>query len=335
MIIRADYDLLSFKLPHANPTQYLISSYIYRKALIRKHQLHLTIIEYLAKCRHRGVESILAHGGWPIGWNVELQFADELDEMWVDELYDLGEVLKENETLGEEQKRWVPANAYGIVTMRLIWAIGLDGIYSNRVSQIEHKAFVSFRPKMNCTFNLAFRRRCFLIQLTSIDRQEIFETFESPSSDEEDDAGPSNQVEAYRRFKQSAETALKAMRESTGRIALDSDSDDDDAQHNPQVQEGDEEEEEEEGTGVKTSQLRHFVIQVSGQTLCLTYIYSTQEYVPRPVLFDITQQAHDPDYAITGYKVSSPALSLSYIPFEILQQYRLIHNSFTFVPTSC
>ena len=48
--------------------------------------------------------------------------------------------------------------------------------------------------------------------------------------------------------------------------------------------------EEEEGTGVMTSQLRHFVI---------------QEYVPRPLLFDIGQTPHDPDSALSGYKVSS------------------------------
>lgn len=105
---RADYDLLSFDVPHSSPTTHLISSYIYRKALIRKHQLHLTITEYLAKSSHRGIKSILApeeSGGWMQGWNVEIQFADELEEMWVDELYELGEALRANEELSEGERK--------------------------------------------------------------------------------------------------------------------------------------------------------------------------------------------------------------------------------------
>ena len=104
---RADYDLMSFDVPHASPTTHLISSYIYRKALIRKHQLHLTITEYLAKSSHRGHKSILDRqgGGWMQGWNVEIQFADELDEMWVDELYELGEALNANEDLPVAEKK--------------------------------------------------------------------------------------------------------------------------------------------------------------------------------------------------------------------------------------
>lgn len=107
IIRRADYDLLSFDKPHANPKDYLISSYIYRKALIRKHQLHLTITEYLAKARDRGVNSILdkEKGGWPAGWNLEIQFADELDEMWVDELYELADALRANEDKTDEEKQ--------------------------------------------------------------------------------------------------------------------------------------------------------------------------------------------------------------------------------------
>lgn len=108
-IFRADYDLMSFDKPHENPKDYLISSYVYRKALIRKHQLHLTIMEYLAKARDRGYKSLLdsVEGGWPLGWNVEIQFADELDEMWVDELYELAEVLQRNEEVEEDQRQYV------------------------------------------------------------------------------------------------------------------------------------------------------------------------------------------------------------------------------------
>lgn len=104
-MVRADYDLLSFDKPHSNPDAYQISSYIYRKALIRKHQLHLTVTEYLAKIRHRGLKSVLEDDGVPRGWVVDLQFADELDELLVDDLWELAEMLRENENELSEKKR--------------------------------------------------------------------------------------------------------------------------------------------------------------------------------------------------------------------------------------
>lgn len=54
---------------------------------------------------------MLAEGGWPQGWNVEIQFADELDELWVDELYELGEALEANDALEEEEKRCVSSTS--------------------------------------------------------------------------------------------------------------------------------------------------------------------------------------------------------------------------------
>ncbi|TXT10849.1 hypothetical protein VHUM_02354 [Vanrija humicola] len=96
----ADYDLMSFDKPHADPS-YLISSYIYRKALIRKHQLHATVQEYLAKADHRGEKSVLAQPGWTI----DIQFADELDELLLDDLYELAQAMQLNEGDGDE-KRW-------------------------------------------------------------------------------------------------------------------------------------------------------------------------------------------------------------------------------------
>jgi tubulin--tyrosine ligase len=82
----------------------MISSYIYRKALIRKHQLHLTVTEYLAKCDHRGVSSVLRDGGVPKGWVVDLQFADELDELLMDDLYELAEGMQQNEGRSEAER---------------------------------------------------------------------------------------------------------------------------------------------------------------------------------------------------------------------------------------
>ena len=137
---RADYDLLSLDVPHANPSTHLISSYIYRKALIRKHQLHLTITEYLAKCEHRGFKSILRplplatastdvqveldtpdlRGGIPRGWVVDVQFADELDELLMDDLYELADGMRANEALADGEKQCVslPSGAVALIIHR-------------------------------------------------------------------------------------------------------------------------------------------------------------------------------------------------------------------------
>ena len=100
----ADYDLMTFDIPHRDPS-YLISSYIYRKALIRKHQLHTTITEYLAKAQHRGIESSL-RTGIPKGWTIDVQFADELDELLMDDLYELADTMQENEGKDEGDRQW-------------------------------------------------------------------------------------------------------------------------------------------------------------------------------------------------------------------------------------
>lgn len=100
----ADYDLMTFDIPHRDP-RYLISSYIYRKALIRKHQLHTTITEYLAKAQHRGIESSL-RTGIPKGWTIDVQFADELDELLMDDLYQLADTMQENDAKPEEDRQW-------------------------------------------------------------------------------------------------------------------------------------------------------------------------------------------------------------------------------------
>nr|XP_019043683.1 cytoplasmic protein [Kwoniella bestiolae CBS 10118]OCF22613.1 cytoplasmic protein [Kwoniella bestiolae CBS 10118] len=199
----ADYDLLSFDPPHSNPTAYLISSYIYRKALIRKHQLHSTIQAYLAKCQHRGIQSILSPdqgGGTPRGWNVEIQFLDELDELLVDDLWDLSEGMRGNEDLPEEERSW------------------------------------------------------YILKPGFADRAQGIRMF---STEDE--------------LRKAAELGFNGDEEDDRHINLD----------------GDEEEDEDDGTGVMTSQLRHFVI---------------QEYMPNPVLFDIAQQPNQPSPFLEGYK---------------------------------
>lgn len=82
------YDAIEHELTHAHPDTVLSSSYTIRKALIRKH--------YLAHCIHSYVtknpDSILKTSV-PRTWDLDISFADELDEKWCDELWDLGEAL--------------------------------------------------------------------------------------------------------------------------------------------------------------------------------------------------------------------------------------------------
>ncbi|KAJ4486325.1 tubulin-tyrosine ligase [Lentinula aciculospora] len=74
----------------------LQSSYIIRKSLIRKHFLSRSIFSYCTK----HPESVLK-SAWPRTYEIELSFADELDELFADELWELGEEL--NTT----QKWWI------------------------------------------------------------------------------------------------------------------------------------------------------------------------------------------------------------------------------------
>lgn len=82
------YDEINHELTQANRNTVLASSYIIRKALIRKHFLSRCTHAYITK--HPG--SVLKNA-LPRSWEMELTFADELDEMWTDELWELGKEL--------------------------------------------------------------------------------------------------------------------------------------------------------------------------------------------------------------------------------------------------
>ncbi|KAJ3718805.1 tubulin-tyrosine ligase family-domain-containing protein, partial [Lentinula raphanica] len=74
----------------------LQSSYIIRKCLIRKHFLSRSIFSYLTK--HPNSVLKLA---WPRTYEMEISFADELDELFADELWELGEEL------GTSERWWI------------------------------------------------------------------------------------------------------------------------------------------------------------------------------------------------------------------------------------
>lgn len=90
------YDNLDHELSSVNRNNVLSSSYTFRKALIRKHFLSRIIQNYLAKRPH----SIL-RDAVPKTHEIEISFADELDEMWTDELWELGQELE------KEEKWWI------------------------------------------------------------------------------------------------------------------------------------------------------------------------------------------------------------------------------------
>ncbi len=85
------YDAINHDWTLALPDLAFSSSYIIRKALIRKHYLHRAIQGYTAK-NH---QSILA-ASVPETWDLDIAFADELDELWCDDLYDLSLMMDEN-----------------------------------------------------------------------------------------------------------------------------------------------------------------------------------------------------------------------------------------------
>jgi hypothetical protein len=97
------YDEIDHVLTHSDHQNVLSSSFVIRKALIRKHFLWRCIHSYLTK--HPG--SIL-QTAVPKTWDIEISFADELDELWADELWDLSGVLDEPIASPESEtgRRW-------------------------------------------------------------------------------------------------------------------------------------------------------------------------------------------------------------------------------------
>lgn len=85
----SSYDAIDHELTHIHRRTVLASSYTFRKALIRKHFLSRCIRSYLTKR-----PSAALHAAIPKTFEIELSFADELDEMWFDDLWELGQSLE-------------------------------------------------------------------------------------------------------------------------------------------------------------------------------------------------------------------------------------------------
>lgn len=96
------YDEISHEATMARPQDVLSSSYVIRKSLIRKHFLHRSVKTYLAKNPTSRLGTSV-----PQTWNVEIVHADELDELWMDDLYDLAQLLPDESNDAEEDKWFI------------------------------------------------------------------------------------------------------------------------------------------------------------------------------------------------------------------------------------
>ncbi|KLO14479.1 tubulin-tyrosine ligase [Schizopora paradoxa] len=97
----SSYDSIDHDLTLANPTTVLSSSYTIRKALIRKHFLHRCIHSYTVKNPHSILSSTV-----PKTWDIDISYADELEELWSDDLWDLGNEL-DAQSESETKKWWI------------------------------------------------------------------------------------------------------------------------------------------------------------------------------------------------------------------------------------
>ncbi|KAI0307869.1 tubulin-tyrosine ligase family-domain-containing protein [Multifurca ochricompacta] len=84
----SSYDEIDHTLIHSDHPHVLSSSYVIRKALIRKHFLSRCIHSFLVKHPHSVLRTAV-----PQTWEIEISFADELDDLWADELWDLSNIL--------------------------------------------------------------------------------------------------------------------------------------------------------------------------------------------------------------------------------------------------
>jgi len=87
----SSYDEIDHALTHSahhDDVRIRSSSYVIRKALIRKHFLSRCIHSYLTKNPGSVLRTAV-----PTTWEIEISFADELDDLWADELWDLSDTL--------------------------------------------------------------------------------------------------------------------------------------------------------------------------------------------------------------------------------------------------
>jgi tubulin--tyrosine ligase len=146
------YDEIDHERVHLNHGTVLSSSYIFRKALIRKHYLSHVIHSFLTK----HPSSVLSNAT-PRTYEIDISFADELEEMWRDELWELG-----NE-ISSETSWWILKPSEFL----------LKSIY--------------FRSSSFNFSGMADRGMGIRLFHTKEDLQQIFESFEEDSDGSDDD----------------------------------------------------------------------------------------------------------------------------------------------------
>ena len=126
------YDDIDHELTFIQRDTLLSSSYIFRKALIRKHFLSQIIKSYLKKKPN----SIL-RSSCPRTFELEISFADELDEFWTDELWELGLELEASSSW------WIikPFVLIDLDMLRDLIILQWDGRSWNGNSPIPHKGW--------------------------------------------------------------------------------------------------------------------------------------------------------------------------------------------------
>jgi hypothetical protein len=90
VVFWSTYDAIDHELVHKYPEHALSSSYVIRKALIRKH--FLAQIVHTRNIKH---PDTILRKHVPSTYQLEISFADELDELLADDLYELAEKLEE------------------------------------------------------------------------------------------------------------------------------------------------------------------------------------------------------------------------------------------------
>ncbi len=99
----SSYDEIDHGLIHSDHPNVLSSSYVIRKALIRKHFLSRCIHAYVTKHPDSVLQTAV-----PKTWEIDISFADELDELWADELWELSDILDKPSALPEtdDDRSW-------------------------------------------------------------------------------------------------------------------------------------------------------------------------------------------------------------------------------------
>ncbi|KAJ7456677.1 TTL-domain-containing protein [Mycena latifolia] len=89
-LLWSTYDDIDHELVHSQRDTVLSSSYTFRKALIRKHFLSRCLHSYVTKNPDSNLKDAV-----PKTFEIELSFVDELEEMFLDELWELGRELED------------------------------------------------------------------------------------------------------------------------------------------------------------------------------------------------------------------------------------------------